>query len=259
MWRTRADGMPSRCPGVAGPPALARTEGGEGSAGHPYHQNPRGTGGQQKADRIKEGHRVSSHIAKLQELWKTTQIQTIHIPKSMTDASFLKHPELTQGQKRYLCSIAKICNSSYLRTLMKRQYMHLFHHGPHKPGVLTHHRGHISPRYSQRQHSPCTTWRHHLEREDSLSIAAETPEMIIHSLWRPLRHKEGLKIGYASKTRCKSLKIFRRPGRLFLLPVSSNDYQQCMNEETKEEDLLNKCMQSMSIQEQGSSHVNLTV
>lgn len=59
------------------------------------------------------------------------------------------------------------------------------------PGVLTHHRGHISSRYSQRQHSPCTTWRHHLEREDSLSTAAETPEMIIHSLWRPLRHKEG--------------------------------------------------------------------
>lgn len=41
-------------------------------------------------DRIKEGHRVYSHIAKLQELWKTTQIQTIHIPKSVTDSSFLK-------------------------------------------------------------------------------------------------------------------------------------------------------------------------
>lgn len=249
--------MPSRCPGVAGPPALARAEGGEGSAGHSYQQTSKGTGEQHKADRIKEGHRV--YIAKLQELWKTTQIQTIHIPKSMADASFLKHPELTSGQKRYLCSIAKICNSSYLRTLMKKQYMHLFHHGSQKPGVLTHHRGHISSRYSQKQHSPCTTWRHHLEREDSLSFAAETPEMIIHALWRPLRHKEGLKIGYASKTRCKSLKIFRRPGRLFLLPVSSHDYQPCMNEETKEEDLLNKCMQSMSIQEQGSSHVNLTV
>ncbi|XP_021019353.1 protein FAM216A [Mus caroli] len=251
--------MPSRWPGVAGPPALAGTEGGEGSAGHSYPQNSKGAGEQHKADRIKEGHRVYSHIAKLQELWKTTQIQTIHIPKSMTDASFLKHPELTLGQKRYLCSVAKICNSSYLRTLMKRQYMHIFHHGSQKTGVLTHHRGHMSSRYSQKQHSPCTAWRHHLEREDSLSIAAGAPEMIIHSLWRPLRHKEGLKIGYASKTRCKSLKIFRRPGRLFLLPVPSNDSQSCPSEETQEEDLLNKCMQSMSIQEQGPAHASLTV
>lgn len=103
-------------------------------------------------DRIKEGHRVYAHIAKLQELWKTTQIQTIHIPKSMSDASFLKHPELTLGQKRYLCIIAKTCNSSYLRTLMKRQYMHLFHHRSQKTGVtteaisaLTTHRNSIPP------------------------------------------------------------------------------------------------------------------
>ncbi|OBS79118.1 hypothetical protein A6R68_18526, partial [Neotoma lepida] len=51
-------------------------------------------------------------------------------------------------------------------------------------------KSHISSRYSQKQHSPCTAWRHHLDREDSLSIAAATPEMIIHSLWRPLRHRE---------------------------------------------------------------------
>lgn len=41
-------------------------------------------------DKIKEGHRVYSHIAKLQELWETTQVQTIQIPKSMADSSFLK-------------------------------------------------------------------------------------------------------------------------------------------------------------------------
>ncbi|XP_051017511.1 protein FAM216A [Acomys russatus] len=250
--------MPGHCPGPAEPSALAGTEGGDGSAGHPYHQSSKGTGEQRAADRIKEGHRVYSHIAKLQQLWKTTQIQTIHIPKSMTDASFLKNSELTSNQKRYLCNIVKICNSSYLRTLIKRQYMHLFHHSSQKPGVLTHHRSHISSHYSQNQPSPCTTCRHHLERGDSVSTAAATPEMIIHSLWRPLRHKEGLKIGYASKTRCKSLKICRRSS-MFLLPVSSNDYQPCTNEETKEEDLLNKCMQSMSIQEQGTSHINLPV
>ncbi|KAK7799956.1 hypothetical protein U0070_008028 [Myodes glareolus] len=82
--------MPSRYPGAAELPALPRTEDGDGSAGRFYHQNSKGTGEQHKADRIKEGHRVYSHIAKLQELWKTTQIQTIHIPKSVTDSSFLK-------------------------------------------------------------------------------------------------------------------------------------------------------------------------
>ncbi|XP_040587011.1 protein FAM216A isoform X1 [Mesocricetus auratus] len=249
--------MPSRCPGVAELPVLARTEGGEGSAGHFYHQNSKGTGGQHKAEKFKEGRRV--YIAKLQELWKTTRVQTIHIPKSMADSSFLKHPELTSGQKRYLCSIAKVCNSSYLRTLMKRQYVHVLRQGSQKPGALTHHRSQVSSRYSQKQHAPCTTWRHHLERKESLSIAAATPEMIIHSLWRPLRHKEGLKIGYASKTRSKSLKTFKRQGRLLLLPVSLEDSQPCMDEETKEEELLNKCMQSMSIQEPGTSQVNLTV
>ncbi|KAL6042313.1 hypothetical protein STEG23_012799 [Scotinomys teguina] len=238
--------MPSRCPGATDLSALARTEGVDRSAGHFHHQDSKGT------DRIKEGHRMSSHIAKLQELWKTTQMQAIHIPKSRADSSFLKHPELTSGQKRYLCSIAKICNSSYLRTLVKRQYMHMFHHGSPKPGVLTHHRNHISSRYSQKQHSPCTAWRHHLDREDSVSIAAAAPEMIIHSLWRPLRHKEGLKIGYALKPRCKTLKNFRRPGRLLLPP---GDSQPCTNEDTKEEDLLNQCMQSMSIQESGTAHL----
>lgn len=39
---------------------------------------------------IKDGYKVNSHIAKLQELWKIPQIQTIHIPESMTDSSFLK-------------------------------------------------------------------------------------------------------------------------------------------------------------------------
>ncbi|XP_057600962.1 protein FAM216A isoform X1 [Hippopotamus amphibius kiboko] len=247
----------TECSSSAEPPAVARAEGGGGgSAGHSYYQNSKGT------DRIKDGHKMNSHIAKLQELWKTPQIQTIHIPKSMTETSFLKHPDLlTLGQKRYLCSIAKIYNANYLRTLMKRQYMHVIQRSSQKPGVLTHHRSHLGSRYSQKQHYPCTTWRHQLEREDSgpSNIAATSaPEMIIqHSLWRPVRNKEGLKTGYASKTRCKSLKIFRKPGRLFMQSVSTNDSESYMNEEKKEEDLLNKCMQSMSIEEQGE-HLMLT-
>nr|KAF6403363.1 family with sequence similarity 216 member A [Molossus molossus] len=121
-------------------------------------------------------------------------------------------------------------------------------------------RSHLSSCHSQKQHYPCTTWRHQLERGDSGSsntTAASAPEMIIqHSLWRPVRNKGGLKTGYASKTRCKSLKIFRKPGRLFMQSVSTNDFESFMNEE-KKEDLLSKCMQSMSIEEQGE-HLMLT-
>nr|XP_020015347.1 protein FAM216A [Castor canadensis] len=183
------------------------------SAEHSYYQSSKGT------DRIKGGHKAHSHIGKLQQLRKTPQIQTIHISKSTMDASFLKHSDLTTGQKRYLCSIAKIYNSNYLRMLMKKQYMHVIQRSSQKPGTLSHHRSRLSSRSSQK-HSPCTTWRHQVEREDSSSIEAiSTSEMIIqHSLWRPVRNKEGLKTGYVSKTRCKSLKIFRRPSRLFMQP-----------------------------------------
>ncbi|KAM4855244.1 protein FAM216A isoform X1 [Urocitellus parryii] len=260
----------TECSNSAKPPAVPGTGGGgSGSAGL-YYQNYKGhasfwgpasgfRSSSMEAVRIKDGHRVNSHIAKLQELWKTPQIQTIHIPKSMKDASFLKHPDLTIGQKRYLCSIAKIYNVNYLRTLMKRQYMYVIQRSLQKPGVLTHHKSRLCSPYSQKQHYSCTIWRHQLEREESSNIAAiSAPEMIIHhSLWRPVRNKEGLKTGYASKIRCKSLKIFRRPGRLFMQPVSSNDSESYMNEEKKEEDLLNKCMQSMSIEERGE-HLMLT-
>lgn len=62
-------------------------------------------------------------------------------------------------------------------------------------GILTHHRNRLSSRYSQKQHYPCTTWRHQLERVDSgppNMAAAPPPEMILqHSLWRPVRNKEG--------------------------------------------------------------------
>nr|KAF6403362.1 family with sequence similarity 216 member A [Molossus molossus] len=62
-------------------------------------------------------------------------------------------------------------------------------------GVLVHHRSHLSSCHSQKQHYPCTTWRHQLERGDSGSsntTAASAPEMIIqHSLWRPVRNKGG--------------------------------------------------------------------
>ncbi|KAI5944852.1 protein FAM216A isoform X1 [Manis javanica] len=236
-------------------PPVARPEGGGGrSAGHSYYQNSKDT------DRVKDGHKVNSHIAKLHELRKTPQIQTIHTPKSMTDASFLKHSDLTVGQEHYLCSITKIYNANHLRMLMKRQYVYMIQHSSQKTGVLAHLRSRLSSRYTQRQHYPCTTWRHQLESVNSgpTITAASAHEVVIqHSLRRPGRSKEGFKFGYASKTRSKSLKIFRKPGRLFIQSVPANDSESQVNEEKKEEDLLNKCMQLMSIEEQGE-HVMLT-
>ncbi|XP_007489914.1 protein FAM216A isoform X2 [Monodelphis domestica] len=198
---------------------LSTAAGSRGSAGDPCYQNPK------CPDRIEEEQKVEPHIARLQELWNTPQLQTVHIPKSM-NSPFLKHPELTTGQKRYLCSIAKIYSADSLKTLMKRQYMHVIQHDTQKPGISTHHRSQINPRYSQKQHSPCTTWRHQLER---------------------------LKCGPLSKARCKSLKIFQRPSKAFRHPAFTNDSDSYMSEEKRDEDLLNKCMQSMSIEEQGEN------
>ncbi|KAM5311757.1 protein FAM216A isoform 2-T2 [Glossophaga mutica] len=231
------------CCSSAEPLAVARTEGGDsGSAGHSYYQNSK--------DGIKDGHKMNSHLVKLQELWKTPQIQTVHIPKSITDVSSLKHPDLTMCQKHYLCSVAKMCNVNYLRVLMKRQYMHMIQRNSQKPGVLTHQRSRLSSRHSQRQHYPCTTWRHQLDREHSGPSNTAAAPAKQHSLWRPVRKKGGLKTGYVSKTRYKSLKIFRKTGRLFMPSVSTNDFESYMNE-GKKEDLLSKCMKSMSIEEQG--------
>ncbi|CAI9604327.1 unnamed protein product [Staurois parvus] len=50
-----------------------------------------------------------------------SQVRTIQIPKSMKDAAFLKHPDLTLGQKRYLCSIAKIYSTRNMRAILEHQ------------------------------------------------------------------------------------------------------------------------------------------
>ncbi|XP_077318125.1 protein FAM216A isoform X2 [Lithobates pipiens] len=50
-----------------------------------------------------------------------SQVRTIQIPKSMKDAAFLKHPDLTMGQKRYLCSIAKIYSTSNMKAILENQ------------------------------------------------------------------------------------------------------------------------------------------
>ncbi|XP_018413824.1 PREDICTED: protein FAM216A [Nanorana parkeri] len=51
----------------------------------------------------------------------SSQVRTIQIPKSMKNAAFLKHPDLTMGQKRYLCSIAQIYSTSNMRAILDHQ------------------------------------------------------------------------------------------------------------------------------------------
>nr|XP_015221861.1 PREDICTED: protein FAM216A [Lepisosteus oculatus]XP_015221862.1 PREDICTED: protein FAM216A [Lepisosteus oculatus] len=55
------------------------------------------------------------------------QMKTVHIPKSMMSAPFLQHPDLTTGQKKYLCSIANIYSTDHMRKLMRRQYQNTLH------------------------------------------------------------------------------------------------------------------------------------
>ncbi|XP_012884359.1 PREDICTED: protein FAM216A [Dipodomys ordii] len=207
-------------PGQAEGPLGAKTESGSRrSAEHSYYQNAKST------ERIKDRHKMSSHMAMLHELWRTPLLQTIHIPKALVDTCFLKHPYLTVSQKRYLYSITKICNSSYLRMLMKRQYMQVIHYSSQEPGALCCH-------CSQKQPSAATTG--HLQLAKGLSCTQAAPQgSLQHSLWRSLRNKEGLKNGHVSKTRCKSMKIFRRSGRLYMQPISSNDSESYMKEKRR--------------------------
>ncbi|KAM3938068.1 protein FAM216A isoform 2-T2 [Leptodactylus fuscus] len=48
------------------------------------------------------------------------QVKTIKIPRAMKNEAFLKHPDLTMGQKRYLCSIARIYSTSNMRTMTEK-------------------------------------------------------------------------------------------------------------------------------------------
>lgn len=73
------------------------------------------------------------------------------------------------------------------------------------------------------------------------------------------------KVGHFEGCSCIQISIFRmkyfiskRHYKLLFFPsVSTNDSESYMNEEKKEDDLLNKCMQSMSIEEHGE-HLMLT-
>lgn len=72
---------------------------------------------------VKQGQRKSETKTVMQPLCSEPQVQKVQIPKSMMTLSFLKHPDLTTGQRRYLYSIAKIYSTTYMQSLINRQYL----------------------------------------------------------------------------------------------------------------------------------------
>ncbi|XP_068127721.1 protein FAM216A [Hyperolius riggenbachi] len=62
----------------------------------------------------------------------TSQVRTIQIPTSMKNATFLQHPDLTMGQKLYLCSIARIYSTSNMRALIDHQLKSRIRYGARK-------------------------------------------------------------------------------------------------------------------------------
>ncbi|XP_031426729.1 protein FAM216A isoform X2 [Clupea harengus] len=60
-----------------------------------------------------------------QQTAEDQHMKTIHIPKSMVMAPFLKHPSLTPGQKRYLYSIASVYSTDHMRRQMRQHYLNI--------------------------------------------------------------------------------------------------------------------------------------
>ncbi|XP_034530225.1 uncharacterized protein LOC117805780 isoform X2 [Notolabrus celidotus] len=56
-----------------------------------------------------------------------TDVTSIHIPKTMTSAPFLKHSALTPAQKEYLYSIAASYSAAHVRNLINQHYMNVLH------------------------------------------------------------------------------------------------------------------------------------
>ncbi|XP_038644941.1 protein FAM216A isoform X1 [Scyliorhinus canicula] len=72
--------------------------------------------------------KAREYRVKLQQVSLSPRLKTIHIPTSVENASFLQHPDLKIGQKRYLYSIAKIYSTEQTHRLMQRQYLSMLQH-----------------------------------------------------------------------------------------------------------------------------------
>ncbi|XP_064424256.1 protein FAM216A [Latimeria chalumnae] len=74
----------------------------------------------------------------------------------MMAAPFLQHPDLTTGQKRYLCSIARVYSTDHMRKLIRKQYLTLPPHHA-QAAYFTPHENRYSATYEQ-----CSRRQQHL-------------------------------------------------------------------------------------------------
>ncbi|XP_029427904.1 protein FAM216A [Rhinatrema bivittatum] len=226
------------------------------SAGNRYYQNqkyttPDSASGKSEDKNVGKNRTMSAPVA---------QVKTIHIPKSMMTASFLKHPDLTPGQKRYLWSIAKIYSTNWMRTLMKRQYTNLSHHykqlGLLKcTGLTVPQENQAKAQASQRQRSwikrkktpqrgvkpaltPSSTGQSPIARNGN-----STPSHTEDS-------KQRLQSGALLKTRNKSQKSLQPPRKREPLTQSGSADQAASkgSEQKTEEESLSESMNSISLE-----------
>ncbi|XP_030075006.1 protein FAM216A isoform X2 [Microcaecilia unicolor] len=221
-------------------------------AGYHHYQNQKYTapasmtGKPDKFEDKKESRTISSHIA---------QVKTIHIPKTTTAAPFLKHPDLTLGQKRYLWSIARIYSTSFMRTCIKRQYTTLSHHqkqlgAPRCTGLNTSQENQAKPESSQRQH----TWIKRKKTSQSAKptltpiSSAHSPSARDGKLNFP--HKQRLKPGALPRTENKSHRIQQssRDREPLKQLVSAHQSASGESEQKTEDELMSESLNSISIE-----------
>ncbi|KAM4808167.1 protein FAM216A [Rhinophrynus dorsalis] len=84
------------------------------SAGYHHKSQTHGLQGATSVSGTKDPNRDKTDS---KDVSQTPEIEIVHIPTSMKSATFLKHPDLTMGQKQYLCSIARVYSTTNMRTL----------------------------------------------------------------------------------------------------------------------------------------------
>ncbi|XP_078410786.1 protein FAM216A [Cetorhinus maximus] len=105
------------------------------------HNFPKSHDSTEKVAEMKERKAKESRVM-LQQGSLSPRLKTIHIPRSVENASFLQHPGLKIGQKRYLYSIANIYSTDHMHKMMQRQYLSMLQHRTQL--------GYISPRECQK-------------------------------------------------------------------------------------------------------------
>nr|XP_033813168.1 protein FAM216A [Geotrypetes seraphini] len=218
--------------------------------GYHYYQNQKYTapasvtGKTDKFEGKKESGTILSHAA---------QVKTIHIPKPMMTAPFLKHPDLTTGQKRYLWSIARIYSTSFMRAFIKKQYMNLSHHQKQLGalrcnGLKTSEKNQVKPESLQGQH----TWR----KTSQISVESTlTPVSSVHSSSARdgklnLLYKQRLKPGALPRTGNKSQQIQQSSSARESLRQLGSACQSAPSESEQktEEELISESLNSISIE-----------